>query len=217
MSISGPCAWLSSLPPPVTSHLSGIQSNWPTASWNSEQAPSRPKVTPSKSIGRWEKDGEPSKPSPAAMHPAVIKAENALSAANRAGTSAPIRQPGADVPKGDARLQHPEAAGSSSQPGSEALKQGVSHISAQEAMTPTIRRQSKDELADAFNDGDAMDSSDDGVGSPGEKRHSSDSKLEKKKMKRFRWVEPKVTVGGGGMSLTMLQQTDTQSNSVFDE
>ncbi|KAL3247166.1 hypothetical protein ABHI18_012498 [Aspergillus niger] len=199
MSISGPCVWLSSLSPPSTSHLPAITNHWSTASWNSEQASSRPRALPSRLPGSWEKEGEPTKPSTTGMQPLVLKAENAFTAAAPPNISSPVQRSTGPASVDNRENRHTETNGDASRVKLE--KHGHDELQLprpQETASPRVTTQTTPEKKEREatvqhekekDDGDAdMLSSDDGAGSSigGDKKQSSDSKSEKKKMKRFR-------------------------------
>ncbi|KAB8231063.1 hypothetical protein BDV23DRAFT_174536 [Aspergillus alliaceus] len=196
MSVSGPCVWLSSLPPPSSSHLTAIANNWSTPSWNTEQAPSSSKVIFSGLPKSLEKDSELAKP-PVDMQSAVLKAENAFPAAAPVGPPDSVRYSRVEMPsdtsgnrnaqtEGDAslarmkleRLNHSEPL--LSVPG------GASSPQAPREFTPETRTGDQEQREHEKDHEEAGASSDDGMGSPGEKRTALDSKNDKKKMKRFR-------------------------------
>lgn len=197
MSISGPCAWLSSLPPPSTSHLSAITNHWPTGAWNTEQISPKSKVFPSRSPRPWEKDEPSGKKSPANMQPAVLKAENAFLATAPTGASGSVQYPGSEI-----RLNHAEhRAEVDSNPSLSRMRldklnhsESVLTAPLTNASPKTPRASSPEYKKDKHelcreNDKDhaeSIASSDEGTGSPG--KRALDSKSEKKKMKRFRWV-----------------------------
>ena len=78
MSISGPCLWLSSLTPPISSHLSTITSHFSTSSGSAEPIQSPPIPDSSGLPGSWERGGCSTKDLPSEMQPSAPKAENAL-------------------------------------------------------------------------------------------------------------------------------------------
>ncbi|KAE8338906.1 hypothetical protein BDV24DRAFT_165859 [Aspergillus arachidicola] len=194
MSVSGPCIWLSSLPPPSSSHLTAITNSWSTPSWNVEQATSRTKAVSSELPRSLEKESNSAK-TPVDMHSAVMKAENAFSAGAPVGQSNPVRYSGVEMPSessgnrnvqadGDAslsrmkleRLNHSEPLLS--------IPRGGSSPQAPRELTPEARTGDQEEQHDHEKDNvEAGASSDDGIGSP---RTALDPKTEKKKMKRFR-------------------------------
>ncbi|PYH97457.1 homeobox transcription factor [Aspergillus ellipticus CBS 707.79] len=200
MSLSGPCVWLSSLSPPSSSHLPAITNHWSTASWNSEQVSSRPRALPPRLPGSWEKESEPAKPSSIDMQPAALKAENAFAPVAPARTSSPVQRHGGPMsfPNPESRvtelgddttsrmklekLDHsephfPRPTGTASP---QTMKERTPDLKEREAVEQRER--------DRDNCDAAMASSDDGAESSvgGDKKHTSDSKSEKKKMKRFR-------------------------------
>ncbi|KAF9892352.1 hypothetical protein FE257_002129 [Aspergillus nanangensis] len=197
MSISGPCAWLSSLPPPSTSHLSAITNHWPTGSWNPEQVSPKTRVFPAKSPRSWEKIGELGKKSPATMQAAVFKAENAFRAPAPATTSTTIQYPGGEIPLNNSENRRPAIENDTplSRMKLDKLNHSESLLSAgpREGASPRTPSESSPEIKRGDHENsrelekdhdDIMASSDDGMSSPG--KRALDAKNEKKKMKRFR-------------------------------
>ncbi|GAB1209536.1 hypothetical protein APSETT445_008317 [Aspergillus pseudonomiae] len=193
MSVSGPCIWLSSLPPPSSSHLTAITNSWSTPSWNVEQATSRTKAVSPGLPRSLEKESDSAK-TPVDMQSAAIKAENAFSAGAPVGPSNSVRYSGVEMPsdtsgnrnvqaEGDAslsrmkleRLNHSEPLLS--------IPRGGSSPQAPRELTPEARTGDQEEQNEHDNNAEVGASSDDGTGSP---RTALDPKTEKKKMKRFR-------------------------------
>ncbi|PWY69850.1 homeobox transcription factor [Aspergillus sclerotioniger CBS 115572] len=199
MSISGPCVWLSSLSPPSNSHLPALTNHWSTASWNSEQASLRSRALPSRLPGSWEKEGEPAKTPAAEMQPPVLKAENAFTAVAPAGASSPAQRSAAPTSFNHPESRHTQSEGDISRVKLEKLNhsefrlprpQGTASPRATKETTPEPKdRDAMEQQEKDKGNGDAeMAWSDDGAGSSvgGDRKQSSDSKSEKKKMKRFR-------------------------------
>ncbi|KAE8148390.1 hypothetical protein BDV25DRAFT_18786 [Aspergillus avenaceus] len=196
MSVSGPCVWLSSLSPPSSSHLTAITNHWSTPSWNTEQT-SRARVISSTASESAEKANESTKPSDN-MQPAVLKAENAFQSTAPVRPTEPIRYSGVEMPLHSSQNRKPQADGEASlsrmklerlnhsEPSLPAC-QGASSPQAPRGFSPEIKRGDQEDILENEKDsGEAGASSDDGMGSSGERRSGSDPKTEKKKMKRFR-------------------------------
>ncbi|KAL4888571.1 hypothetical protein BDV59DRAFT_206046 [Aspergillus ambiguus] len=197
MSISGPCAWLSSLPPPSTSHLSAITTHWPTGSWNTEQISPKTRVFPSRSPRAWEIEDQPGKKSPVDMQPAVLKAENAFPPATAApassGPSSSAQYPGVELRVNPSEHRNAPAATDTSlsrmrldklnhsEPVLAAPRPAVSPKTPQPENRKTEAEQTRENEKDT---GEVIASSDEGTASPG--KRPLESKNDKKKMKRFR-------------------------------
>ncbi|EAU37689.1 predicted protein [Aspergillus terreus NIH2624] len=192
MSISGPCAWLSSLPPPSTSHLSAITNHWQTTgSWNAEPISPKARVLPSRSPRSWEKEDPAGKRLPVDMQPAGLKAENAFPAAAPAPTGASgssATYAGAELRGNPSEHRTAEASNdtSLSRMRLDKLNHSEPVLSAARPQTPQPEN-TKREVESRENEkdvGEVIASSDEGTASPG--KRPLDSKNDKKKMKRFR-------------------------------
>lgn len=196
MSVSGPCIWLSSLPPPSSSHLTAITNSWSTPSWNVEQATSRTKAVSPELPRSLEKESNSAK-TPVDMQSAVIKAENAFPAGAPVGQSNSVRYSGVEMPSDSSGNRNVQADGDASLSRMKlerlnhsepllSIPRGGSSPQAPRELTPEARTGDQEEQHDHEKDNvEAGASSDDGIGSP---RTALDPKTEKKKMKRFRWV-----------------------------
>ncbi|KAL2832409.1 hypothetical protein BDW59DRAFT_157240 [Aspergillus cavernicola] len=195
MSVSGPCAWVSTVPPPTTAHSSAITGSWATVSWNSEQGPAKSRVTLSALSGAGGVEGELEKAPPAEMQPAVVKAENAFSAQPTAGPTNPLQYPGEEIPLNGLEGQNSPAAQDNilsrlklDRLNAENQKTGDPQTNTE--MPLKVKWEDSQEVQDDEKDHSDMNgtSDDDEAESSvaGEKKSPQDSKLEKKKMKRFR-------------------------------
>ncbi|KAF7627025.1 hypothetical protein AFLA_012965 [Aspergillus flavus NRRL3357] len=194
MSVSGPCIWLSSLPPPSSSHLTAITNSWSTPSWNVEQATSRTKAVSPELPRSLEKESNSAK-TPVDMQSAVIKAENAFPAGAPVGQSNSVRYSGVEMPSDSSGNRNVQADGDASLSRMKlerlnhsepllSIPRGGSSPQAPRELTPEARTGDQEEQHDHEKDNvEAGASSDDGIGSP---RTALDPKTEKKKMKRFR-------------------------------
>ncbi|KAF7589119.1 hypothetical protein BBP40_004754 [Aspergillus hancockii] len=132
------------------------------------------------------------------MQSAMLKAENAFPAAAPVGPTDSIRYSGVEMPSNNLgnRLGQAEGDASLSRMKLEKLNhsepllsvpRGCSSPQAPRGLTLEAKTGAQEEMREnEKDDGDAGASSDDGMGSSGERRATSDSKSEKKKMKRFR-------------------------------
>ncbi|KAE8373216.1 hypothetical protein BDV26DRAFT_272596 [Aspergillus bertholletiae] len=194
MSVSGPCIWMSSLPPPSSSHLTAITNSWSTSSWNVEQATSRTKAVAPGLPRSLEKETDLAK-TPVDMQSAVVKAENAFPAGAPVGPSNSVRYSRVEMPsdisgnrstqaEGDASLSRMKLERLNHSEPLLCLPRGGSSPQAPRELTPETRAGDQDEQHEHDKDNAEIGaSSDEGAGSP---RTALDPKTEKKKMKRFR-------------------------------
>ncbi|KAL4869356.1 hypothetical protein BDV12DRAFT_83817 [Aspergillus spectabilis] len=190
MSVSGPCAWVSTVPSPVTAHSPAITSSWAAVSWNNEQGSSKPRVNLAALSGLGGAAGELGKALPVEMQPAAIKAENAFPAQSAAGPSNPLHFSGGEVPLNGLDGQNPGSQDNTLL----RLKPERLNAETQPTSQPNEESKVKSEIHDELHEDEkdhseinAASSDEDGAGSSvaGEKK-SDDSKLDRKKMKRFR-------------------------------
>lgn len=194
MSVSGPCAWVSTVPSPAT-HSPAITSSWATVSWNGEQELSKSRVNPPALSGVGGKAGEQNKVSATEMQSTVIKAEKTFSVPPAPGPASAMQYPGDGASLDGLQAQNTNVQGDTMS----RLKIGCLSAGNRETeATQTndeIAFKVKPEISDDLHEDErdnseinAASSDDDEAGSSvgGEKRASQDSKSDKKKMKRFR-------------------------------
>ena len=194
MSVSGPCAWVSTVPSPAT-HSPAIASSWATVSWNSEQELSKSRVNLPALSGVGRKAGEQNKVSATEMQPAAIKAEKTFPVLPAVGPVSAMQYPGDGQSLDGLQGQNTNAQGDTMS----RLKIGCLNAENRETddtqpngeITFKVKSEITDDLHEDEKDNseiNAASTDDDGAGSSvaGEKRTSEDSKSDKKKMKRFR-------------------------------
>ncbi|KAL4787558.1 hypothetical protein BJX76DRAFT_299917 [Aspergillus varians] len=195
MSVSGPCAWVSTVPPLATAHSPAITNSWAAVSWNSEQGSSKSRMNLSALSGVGGTAGQLNKASPVDMQPALVKAENAFSIQSATRSPNPVQYPGGEVPLNDLECQSSNSQGDTlsrlklDRLNAESQETGKSQTN--EEMSFKVKSEIPEDVHDDEKDHseiNAVSSDDDGAGSSvaGEKRSSHDSKSDKKKMKRFR-------------------------------
>ncbi|KAL4915192.1 hypothetical protein BDW62DRAFT_131608 [Aspergillus aurantiobrunneus] len=195
MSVSGPCAWVSTVPSPATVHSPAIASSWAAASWNSEQAASKSRVNLSALSGIKGTAAELDKSSPVEMQPAVAKAGNSFSIQPAVESSNPLQFSEEEVCLNGLEGQNSNTQGDTlSRSKLECFNAAVQETGdsrANEGMSFKVKSEIPEEVQEDEKDQseiNAPSSSDDGAGSSvaGDKKSSQDSKSDKKKMKRFR-------------------------------
>ncbi|KAL4976555.1 hypothetical protein BDW66DRAFT_166375 [Aspergillus desertorum] len=192
MSVSGPCAWVSTMPSPATAHPSSITSSWASVSWNSESALTKSRADMSALVGLGKTAGESGKTSTAEMQPASFKAENAFPTQPAAGSSSQVQYSGVGVlPNGleGRNLNTYNDLSSRSNPEKQnAEVQGMSESHTNDESSTKVKSEAPEEVPEDEKDHSEVNagSSDDDGSVADEKKSSQDSKLDKKKMKRFR-------------------------------
>ncbi|KAL4877293.1 hypothetical protein BJY04DRAFT_210052 [Aspergillus karnatakaensis] len=188
MSVSGPCAWVSTVPSPATAHSPTITSSWAAVSWNNEQTSSKSRVNLAALSGLGGPAGELEKAAPVEMQPAAVKAENAFSTQPTAGPSNPLHYSGGGVPLTSLEGQNAVAQNDTLS----ALK--LERLNAEPRQTqPDKESNAKSEIHDELHEDEkdhseinAASSDEDGAGSSVAGEKKSEEKLDRKKMKRFR-------------------------------
>ncbi|KAL4956217.1 hypothetical protein BDW69DRAFT_181828 [Aspergillus filifer] len=194
MSVSGPCAWVSTVPSPAAVQSPAITSSWAAVSWNSEQAPSKSRVNLSSLPGIGGVVGESNRASPVEMQGAAGKAENALHIQQAGTSSNTLHYSAEDVRLDGLEGQDPNAQGkalgrtdldslNTDNHGTTDPQTSNELFSVKSEVPEEMHEDEKD-----HSEINAASSDDDGAGSSvGDERKSSiDTKLDKKKMKRFR-------------------------------
>lgn len=191
MSVSGPCAWVSTMPSPAAAHPSSITSSWASVSWNSEPALTKSRADLSALSGLGKTVGEPDKASPTEMQPAAYKAENAFPMQPAAGSSDSVQYSGVDVPSKGLENRNTNAHSDSSSTANlerqNADIQGPGESQTNDELSSKVKSEEVHEDEKDHGEVNAGSSDDDGSVAD-EKKSSQDVKLDKKKMKRFRYV-----------------------------
>ncbi|KAL4758464.1 homeobox domain-containing protein [Aspergillus foveolatus] len=189
MSVSGPCAWVSTMPSPAAAHPSSITSSWASVSWNSEPALTKSRADLSALSGLGKTVGEPDKAPPTEMQPAAYKAENAFPTQPAAGSSNSVQYSGVDVPSKGLENQNTNAHSDSSSTANPEKQnadiQGPAESQANDELSSKVKSEEVHEDEKDHGEVNAGSSDDDGSVAD-EKKSSQDVKLDKKKMKRFR-------------------------------
>ncbi|KAL4937406.1 hypothetical protein BDV06DRAFT_226995 [Aspergillus oleicola] len=194
MSVSGPCAWISTVPSPATVHSPAITNSWAAVSWNSEQAPSKSRVNLSALSGIGGAAVESNRASPVEMQTVAGKAENALHIQPVGTSSNTLHYSGEEVPLDGLEGQEPNAHGKGlGRSNLENLNSDVHRTTGPQTSNElyNVKSEIPEEIHENEKDHseiNAASSDDDGAGSSvaDEKKSSIDSKIDKKKMKRFR-------------------------------
>ncbi|KAL2836520.1 hypothetical protein BJY01DRAFT_221943 [Aspergillus pseudoustus] len=190
MSVSGPCAWVSTVPPAATAHPSTLASSWASVSWNSEQGSSKLGVDLTVLSTVRGSESESEKAPSVEMQSTVIKAENAFPVQPATDSSTMLRCQEDDVNLGSFEGQSSEQGDTLSRLESEKLtaeNQDTNTSPLNEEISYNIKSELSDDIQDDEKDHSELNagSSDDGAGSSVADDKKA-SQLEKKKMKRFR-------------------------------
>ncbi|KAL4803935.1 hypothetical protein BDV18DRAFT_33450 [Aspergillus unguis] len=193
MSVSGPCAWVSTVQSPITAPSSAITNSWAAVAWNNDQSllKSRVDLSALSGVGANKQD----RASPVSMQSAASQAANTYQAHSVTDSSNTTNYSGEGVPfNGIKDQQSNEQGGSLSKSKLERLNyqfhaMGDSHPN--EDVPNKIKPEGLEEIREDDKDHseiNAASSDDDGAGSSvaDEKKSSIDAKIDKKKMKRFR-------------------------------
>ncbi|KAL6231170.1 hypothetical protein BDW75DRAFT_233827 [Aspergillus navahoensis] len=192
MSVSGPCAWVSTMPSPAAAHPTSITSSWASVSWNSGPALTKSRADMSALSGLGKTEGEPDKASPAEIQPGAFKAENAFPTQPAAGSSNPVQYSGVDVPlkglEGRNPSVHSDSSSKSNPERQNAEIEGMGESQANKESSSRGKSEAPEEVHEDEKDHSEVNagSSDDDGSVADEKKSSQDVKLDKKKMKRFR-------------------------------
>ncbi|KAI9373953.1 hypothetical protein BJX61DRAFT_351951 [Aspergillus egyptiacus] len=193
MSVTGPCAWVSAVLPPATAHSSGITSSWTSVPCNSERISGKSRVNASAVSGFGGPGGEPEKAPAVEMQPTPIKAENAFPVQPAAEPTGSVQYSGEVVPLNESEGR--DIAAQNALPKSrfemaDSENQKTGSPQTRENTSLNVKTEASEEVLEDENGHSDLngDSDDDGAGSSAadDKKPSLDSKLEKKKMKRFR-------------------------------
>ncbi|KAL5333173.1 hypothetical protein BJX70DRAFT_77987 [Aspergillus crustosus] len=187
MSVSGPCAWVSTVPSPVTAHSSAITNSWAGVSWNNEQSSSKPKLNLAAFSGIGGAAGEIGKASRLEMQPALVKAESVFSSQPAVGPSNALHFSGGGIPlQGHIPGVQNDALSNSKLEGLNVETQQTVQSNEESKVKSEILDDSHEDEKD-HSEINAASSDEDGAGSSvaGEKK-SDEFKLDRKKMKRFR-------------------------------
>ncbi|RDW67130.1 homeobox domain-containing protein [Aspergillus mulundensis] len=191
MSVSGPCAWVSTMPSPATAHSPAITSSWASVSWNSEPVISKSRADLSTLSGIRGTTGELDKTAPVEMQSAEYKAENAFTMQPSAGSSSSIQYSGVDRPLNGSECATANAHSDTSRPNPErhdAETQETADTQKNDGLSFKVKPEVAEEVHEEEKDHSEINggSSDDDGSVADEKKSSQDIKLDKKKMKRFR-------------------------------
>ncbi|KAL4932291.1 homeobox domain-containing protein [Aspergillus undulatus] len=195
MSVSGPCAWVPTVPSPATVHSPAITNSWASVSWNSEQASSKSRVNLSTLSAVGGTVGGSNRASPVEMQPAAVKAENALHTQPSGRSSNTIQYSGKeatlDAVEGQEPNAHGNALGRSEVDSVNADIPGTEDHQTTSELLYNVKPEVPDEMQEDDKDHSEINggsSDDDAAGSSvaDEKKSSLDAKIDKKKMKRFR-------------------------------
>ncbi|KAL3475307.1 hypothetical protein BJX99DRAFT_230027 [Aspergillus californicus] len=193
MSVSGPCAWISTVPPAATAHSPAITSSWATVSWNSEQSSAKSRLNLSALPGVGSAEGELEKAPPVEMQPAVVKAENAFPVQPSPRPTTALQFSGQDPLNGMDDQNLAAQDNTLSRVKLERLNaehQKTNDPQTNEAVSLQVKSEGSDGIhEDEKEHSDMNGTSDDDEAESsitGERKSPQDSKLEKKKMKRFR-------------------------------
>jgi hypothetical protein len=191
MSVGGPCAWVSTVPPAATAHPSTITSSWTSVSWNSEQGSSKSGLDLTVLSTVRGPGGEPEKAPSVEMQSTVVKAENAFPVQATAVSPNLLRYPEEDAHLNSFESQSSEQGDSLSRLKLERLnaddqERDKSPLN-EEEMSFNVKSELSEDIQEDEKDHSEINagSSDDGAGSSVADDKKA-SQLEKKKMKRFR-------------------------------
>ncbi|KAL3460534.1 hypothetical protein BJX64DRAFT_182576 [Aspergillus heterothallicus] len=190
MSVSGPCAWVPTVPAAATAHPSTITSSWASVSWNSEQGSSKSGVDLTVVSAVRGSESELEKVPSVEMQSTVIKAENAFPVQSATESSSMLRYSPEDVHLNNFEVQGSEQGDTLSRLKLEKLnadnqETNKSHLD--EEISFNIKSELSDDVLEDEKEHSETNagSSDDGAGSSVADDKKA-SQLEKKKMKRFR-------------------------------
>ncbi|KAL3487742.1 hypothetical protein BJX62DRAFT_187267 [Aspergillus germanicus] len=191
MSVSGPCAWVSTVPPAATAHPSTITSSWASVSWNSEQGSSKSGLDLTVLSTVRGPGGEPEKAPSVEMQSTVVKAENAFPVQSTPESPNLLRYPGEDAHLNSFENQSSEQGDALSRLKLERLNADNQETDKSplndEEMSFNVKSELSEDIQEDEKDHSEINagSSDDGAGSSVADDKKA-SQLEKKKMKRFR-------------------------------
>ncbi|KAL2803230.1 hypothetical protein BJX63DRAFT_78602 [Aspergillus granulosus] len=190
MSVSGPCAWVSTVPPAAPAHPPAITSSWTSVSWNSEQGSSKPGVDLTVLSAVRESESEPEKAPSMEMQSTAIKAENAFPVEPATKSSNMLKFSEEDTHLNSFDGQSPEQGDGLSRLKLERLdadNQDANKSPSNEEISLNVKSDLSDDIQEDEKDHSEINagSSDDGAGSSVAEDKKA-SQLEKKKMKRFR-------------------------------
>lgn len=195
MSVSGPCLWMPSLSPPISSHISAVSAHFSPARDGQYLQPKPVSVSPTL-LRSWEQGSTPSNEPRVEMQQAALKAENALPSAASAG------KPGQQCAETDTPLGGVETSNPRNRTDPRLTRMRLPKLDCSEPLLSKHRGGNlhtespldsgggpRDETQDRVNEDSETSPSDGGMGSSAgaeQQKTPAEIKADKKKMKRFR-------------------------------
>lgn len=195
MSVSGPCAWVSTVPSPVTTHSSAIANSWAAVSWNNEQNLTKSKAELPALSGVGATTSERNRASPVDMQSAASKGENTYHTQSTTDSSHPTSFSARNVhlsgKGGQKSNDHGDTLSTLKLESLNAQFQEMRQSRTNKGIASNVKSGNLEETHEDEKDPsetNAVSSDDDGASSSvaDEKKSSLEARIDKKKMKRFR-------------------------------